>query len=139
MERLLIITAAALWGCGTGMLIPRPAYRLSVPSEEPWRSACPAGHPSDMTDEEWAAVCDQLPGAAPPRAKQAVLMVNPIPAKGADLLNRLIRHMLEQRFTLVEGWWSTAEQFAGYPNATHARPVSVPADAPSQRSAASLR
>ncbi|GAB1331668.1 prepilin peptidase [Streptomyces sennicomposti] len=45
METLLIITVAALWGYGTGVLIPRPAYRLSVPSEEPWRSACPAGHP----------------------------------------------------------------------------------------------
>ncbi|MET7714890.1 hypothetical protein [Streptomyces sp. NPDC005407] len=45
METLLIITAAALWGCGTGVLIPRPAYRLSVPPEEPWRPACPAGRP----------------------------------------------------------------------------------------------
>ncbi|MGW4759618.1 hypothetical protein [Streptomyces chartreusis] len=45
METILIITAAALWGCGTGVLIPRPAYRFSVPPEETWRSACPAGHP----------------------------------------------------------------------------------------------
>ncbi|MER5200728.1 prepilin peptidase [Streptomyces sp. NPDC002755] len=45
METLLIITAAVLWGCGTGVLIPRPAYRFSVPPEEPWRSVCPAGHP----------------------------------------------------------------------------------------------
>ncbi|MBC2868611.1 prepilin peptidase [Streptomyces mexicanus] len=44
METLLIITAAALWGCATGVLIPRPAYRLSVPFEEPWQSTCPAGH-----------------------------------------------------------------------------------------------
>lgn len=49
----------------------------------------------------------------------AVLMVNPIPAKGADLLHQLIRRMPEQRFTLVEGWWNTAEQFAGYPNVTY--------------------
>ncbi|CAM5693193.1 Prepilin peptidase OS=Streptomyces chartreusis OX=1969 GN=HUT05_20535 PE=3 SV=1 [Streptomyces chartreusis] len=45
METILIITAAALWGCGTGVLIPRPAYRFSVPPGEPWRPACPAGHP----------------------------------------------------------------------------------------------
>lgn len=44
VETLLIIAAAALWGCGTGVLISRPAYRLSVPPAEPWRSACPAGH-----------------------------------------------------------------------------------------------
>ncbi|MBY8846254.1 glycosyltransferase [Streptomyces sp. SP2-10] len=49
----------------------------------------------------------------------AVLMVNPIPPKGADLLHQLIRRMPEQHFTLVEGWWNTAEQFAGYPNVTY--------------------
>ncbi|MFE4582478.1 prepilin peptidase [Streptomyces chartreusis] len=45
METILIITAAVLWGCGTGVLVPRLAYRFSLPPEEPWRSACPAGHP----------------------------------------------------------------------------------------------
>ncbi|MGW2649995.1 prepilin peptidase [Streptomyces sp. NPDC001393] len=53
METLLIITAAALWGYGTGVLIPRPAYRLSVPSEEPWRSVCPAGHPLTGSGGGW--------------------------------------------------------------------------------------
>ncbi|MFM9812866.1 prepilin peptidase [Streptomyces scabiei] len=53
METLLIITAAALWGCGTGVLISRPAYRFSVPIEEPWRSACPAGHPLTGTGGGW--------------------------------------------------------------------------------------
>ncbi|WP_327731321.1 A24 family peptidase [Streptomyces sp. NBC_00487] len=53
METLLIITAAALWGCGTGVLIPRPAYRFSVPPEEPWRSACPAGHPLTGVGNGW--------------------------------------------------------------------------------------
>ncbi|MEU5281162.1 A24 family peptidase [Streptomyces asoensis] len=48
METLLMITAAVLWGCGTGLLIPRPAYRFSVPAEELWRTTCPAGHP--LTD-----------------------------------------------------------------------------------------
>ncbi|MET9461048.1 A24 family peptidase [Streptomyces canus] len=36
---------AVLWGASTSLLIPRAAYRLSVPPEEPWRTACPAGHP----------------------------------------------------------------------------------------------
>ncbi len=45
VETILIITAAVLWGCGTGVLVPRLAYRFSLPPEEPWRSACPAGHP----------------------------------------------------------------------------------------------
>ncbi|WP_432154813.1 prepilin peptidase [Streptomyces tricolor] len=53
METLPIITAAALWGCATGVLIPRPAYRLSVPFEEPWRSACPAGHLLTGTGNGW--------------------------------------------------------------------------------------
>ncbi|WP_327749804.1 A24 family peptidase [Streptomyces europaeiscabiei] len=53
METLLIITAAALWGCGTGVLISRPAYRFSVPLEEPWRSACPTGHPLRGTGGGW--------------------------------------------------------------------------------------
>lgn len=45
-------------------------------------------------------------------------MVNPIPAKGSDLLHQLIRAMPEQHFTLVEGWWNTADQFTAYPNTT---------------------
>ncbi|WP_449342300.1 prepilin peptidase, partial [Streptomyces aurantiogriseus] len=57
METLLIITAAALWGCGAGLLISRPvsrpADRFSVPPEEPWRSACPAGHPLTGTGGGW--------------------------------------------------------------------------------------
>ncbi|MFC5220003.1 prepilin peptidase [Streptomyces coerulescens] len=44
METFWIIAAAILWGAGTGLLIPRAAYRLSVPPEEPWRTSCPAGH-----------------------------------------------------------------------------------------------
>ena len=41
----LLIAVAALWGAVTGALLPRAAYRFSVPSEEPWRRTCPAGHP----------------------------------------------------------------------------------------------
>ncbi|MET7695889.1 A24 family peptidase [Streptomyces sp. NPDC005483] len=53
METFWITTAAALWGAGTGLLIPRPAYRLSVRPEEPWRTTCPAGHPLDWLRNEW--------------------------------------------------------------------------------------
>ncbi|MET9678063.1 A24 family peptidase [Streptomyces sp. NPDC006482] len=40
-----LITVAALWGAVAGLLVPRAAYRLSVPAEEPWRDLCPVGHP----------------------------------------------------------------------------------------------
>ncbi|WP_416484498.1 glycosyltransferase [Streptomyces sp. CL12] len=59
------------------------------------------------------------PGQRRRERTNAVLMVNPIPAKGADLLHQLIRRMPEQRFTLVEGWWNTTEEFASYPNVTY--------------------
>ncbi|MCZ4603541.1 A24 family peptidase [Streptomyces sp. Lzd4kr] len=45
--------AAVLWGCGMGVLIPRPAYRFSVPAEEPWRSECPKDHPLAGTGAGW--------------------------------------------------------------------------------------
>ncbi|MFC4468916.1 prepilin peptidase [Streptomyces xiangluensis] len=45
--------AAVLWGSSTGLLIPRAAYRLSVPPEEPWRAVCPAGHPFAGVGDGW--------------------------------------------------------------------------------------
>jgi leader peptidase (prepilin peptidase)/N-methyltransferase len=44
VETFWITAAAVLWGAGTGLLIPRAAYRLSVPAEEGWRATCPGGH-----------------------------------------------------------------------------------------------
>ncbi|MCX5256804.1 A24 family peptidase [Streptomyces canus] len=44
---------AVLWGAGTSLGIPRAAYRFSVPSEEPWRTACPAGHRLDGIGNGW--------------------------------------------------------------------------------------
>jgi leader peptidase (prepilin peptidase)/N-methyltransferase len=41
----LLIAVAALWGAATGVLVPRAAYRFSVPEEENWRQRCPRGHP----------------------------------------------------------------------------------------------
>ncbi|MCD9876120.1 prepilin peptidase [Streptomyces guryensis] len=41
----LLIAVALLWGAVAGALLPRAAYRFSVPSDEPWRELCPDGHP----------------------------------------------------------------------------------------------
>ncbi|MEU5158390.1 A24 family peptidase [Streptomyces sp. NPDC020875] len=40
-----LIAVAALWGAGTGLLVPRAVYRLAVEPDEAWRDACPDGHP----------------------------------------------------------------------------------------------
>ena len=53
MDTLWITAMAVPWGAGTGLLIPRVAYRLSVPPGEPWRSACPAGHPFVGIGDGW--------------------------------------------------------------------------------------
>ncbi|MGC5346286.1 prepilin peptidase [Streptomyces sp. DT171] len=67
---LATLTAvAALWGAATGLLLPRAAYRLAVPPDEPWRTTCPADHP--LTGPGWGwlgtarcAVCATQAGAA---------------------------------------------------------------------------
>ncbi|PBC62077.1 prepilin peptidase [Streptomyces sp. Tue6028] len=41
---LWVAVGAALWGAAAGLLVPRPAYRLSVRPDEPWRDRCPEGH-----------------------------------------------------------------------------------------------
>lgn len=43
MQQTLIVIGATLWGGATGLLLPRAAYRFSVPPEEPWRDRCPSG------------------------------------------------------------------------------------------------
>ncbi|MFF7074868.1 prepilin peptidase [Streptomyces pseudovenezuelae] len=48
-----ITVVAVLWGAGTGLLIPRVAYRLSVPWGEASRTACPAGHPLEGIGSGW--------------------------------------------------------------------------------------
>ncbi|GGN29105.1 prepilin peptidase [Streptomyces fuscichromogenes] len=42
---LALPAAAAVWGATTGALLPRAAYRFSVPAGEDWRTTCPVGHP----------------------------------------------------------------------------------------------
>ncbi|QHF97174.1 prepilin peptidase [Streptomyces sp. NHF165] len=39
------IVSAAVYGAAVGALLPRAVYRLAVEPEQPWRTACPAGHP----------------------------------------------------------------------------------------------
>ncbi|MGW8724885.1 glycosyltransferase [Streptomyces sp. NPDC055808] len=48
-----------------------------------------------------------------------LLMVNPVPAKGSALLHDLVQLLPAERFTLVEGWWDTASDFARYPNVNY--------------------
>jgi glycosyltransferase involved in cell wall biosynthesis len=45
-----------------------------------------------------------------------LLMINPVPAKGARLVKALARRLPERRFTLVEGWWDTSDEFTGLDN-----------------------
>ncbi|MEU6527555.1 glycosyltransferase, partial [Streptomyces sp. NPDC046924] len=99
---------------GLGVLDGHPHHALAV-SEFVRRRA-------PQTDGINLAVLH--PPFAPPqpshhvRRTGSVLMVNPIPAKGSDLLHQLIRIMPEQHFTLVEGWWNTADHFTAYHNVT---------------------
>ncbi|WP_326797278.1 glycosyltransferase [Streptomyces sp. NBC_01808] len=57
------------------------------------------------------------PATAP--SGTGVLMINPVPAKGAALLHQVIKLLPRQKFTLVEGWWDTATEFTAYPNVTY--------------------
>ncbi|MEV0121088.1 A24 family peptidase [Streptomyces sp. NPDC050703] len=41
----LLVLTGALWGALAGLLVPRAAYRLSVPPEESWRAESPQGMP----------------------------------------------------------------------------------------------
>ncbi|MFJ6695801.1 prepilin peptidase [Streptomyces sp. NPDC091272] len=60
----LLIVAAALWGALAGLLLPRAAYRLSVEPQEPWRDACPAGHPFGGLARGWLGTGRCAPCAA---------------------------------------------------------------------------
>ncbi|MFJ3665750.1 prepilin peptidase [Streptomyces sp. NPDC090106] len=42
---VLLVLAAALWGAAAGAFLPTAVYRFSAPAGEPWRDACPDGHP----------------------------------------------------------------------------------------------
>ncbi|MFE9258913.1 prepilin peptidase [Streptomyces sp. NPDC006879] len=55
----LLIVLAAGYGAAAGLLLPRAAYRLSVAPGQPWRVACPVGHPLSGPAGAWlgAARC----------------------------------------------------------------------------------
>jgi leader peptidase (prepilin peptidase) / N-methyltransferase len=40
-----LVLIAALYGAVVGLLLPRAVYQLAVEPDEPWRVACPEGHP----------------------------------------------------------------------------------------------
>ncbi|MDQ0986681.1 A24 family peptidase [Streptomyces sp. V2I9] len=64
MDAVLLVVAA-VWGAVTGPLIPRAAYRFAVEPEEPWRTACPAGHPLTGPVRGWLGPARCTPCATP--------------------------------------------------------------------------
>ncbi|MFF7009833.1 prepilin peptidase [Streptomyces fimicarius] len=60
-----LLAVAAVWGAVTGLLIPRAAYRFAVEPEEPWRTACPAGHPLTGPVRGWLGPARCAPCATP--------------------------------------------------------------------------
>ncbi|MET9966648.1 A24 family peptidase [Streptomyces sp. NPDC006356] len=64
MNTALLVLVAAFWGAAAGTLLPRAAYRFSVPEGEEWRERCPGGHPV----EGWAgrARCGRCEAGTPP-------------------------------------------------------------------------
>ncbi|MEV7641205.1 A24 family peptidase [Streptomyces rubiginosohelvolus] len=60
-----LLALAAVWGAFTGLLIPRAAYRFAVEPEEPWRTACPAGHPLTGPARGWLGPARCAPCAVP--------------------------------------------------------------------------
>ncbi|MEU6145059.1 glycosyltransferase [Streptomyces sp. NPDC047081] len=59
------------------------------------------------------------PEVSPRPRDRDLLMVNPVPAKGSELLHQLIALLPERHFTLVEGWWDTSAEFAQHSNVTY--------------------
>ncbi|MFG2128419.1 prepilin peptidase [Streptomyces sp. NPDC048751] len=66
MSDLVLILVAAVWGVAAGALLPRAVYRFAVPDEEPWREACPRGHPMGGRARGWVGrtPCEACAGAA---------------------------------------------------------------------------
>ncbi|MBO1334895.1 A24 family peptidase [Streptomyces sp. VRA16 Mangrove soil] len=63
-----LIAVATLWGAVTGALLPRPAYRLSVEPDEPWRpgpgwAGVRPGPPAPLLAAVTALVCALLAAA----------------------------------------------------------------------------
>ncbi|MEV1090234.1 prepilin peptidase [Streptomyces microflavus] len=84
---LVLLAVAAVWGGVTGLLIPRAAYRFAVEPEEPWRTACPAGHTFTGPLGGWlgparcAACGSRAQTAVPPSGDEAEA---PVPSSGDE-------------------------------------------------------
>ncbi|MFJ6010647.1 prepilin peptidase [Streptomyces sp. NPDC092952] len=85
MDAMLTVLAA-LWGAAAGLLVPRAAYRFSVEPEEPWRDACPAGHPLTGPAGGWlgstrctaCATSPAAPDRVPAEGPRAETAENPL-------------------------------------------------------------
>ncbi|GGP35238.1 prepilin peptidase [Streptomyces sindenensis] len=78
----VLLALAAVWGAATGLLIPRAAYRFAVEPEEPWRTACPAGHLLTGPARGWLGPARCAPCAAqavPATPANPATPVNPLP------------------------------------------------------------
>ncbi|WP_110946149.1 prepilin peptidase [Streptomyces avicenniae] len=82
MSAPLLIPLAALWGVLTGALVARPGYRLAVEPGEPWRAACPAGHPLAPGATGWVGTGRCADCAAPlsPAAARTPLVLTSVTA-----------------------------------------------------------
>ncbi|WP_333770488.1 A24 family peptidase [Streptomyces sp. IBSBF 2435] len=76
------IVAAAVWGTVSGLLLPRAAHRLAVPSGEPWAAACPLGHPLPPGARGWLGPAS-CPDCRTPGRRYGH---GPLPAVGSALL-----------------------------------------------------
>ncbi|MFF3685361.1 prepilin peptidase [Streptomyces sp. NPDC002187] len=107
-----LIAVAATWGALTGMLLPRAAYRLSVEPDEPWRDACPSGHPISGVAGGWF-------GSA--RCASCVVAVTPVkPAATPGVATTSVPYRPSVAVPLV-----TAVACAALAAATGARPELV--------------
>jgi len=99
---------------GVEVLRGRPQYALATSRFVASRLDVPDGTTAVLFYPPFAAL-----GGEPPAAEDRtddLLMVNPVPAKGARLVTELARRLPECRFTLVEGWWDTSGHFTGLAN-----------------------
>lgn len=82
----MLMGVAALWGAATGLLVPRAAYRFSVRPGEPWRDACPAGHPLTGPARAWLGItrCATCAGAPVAGVRTGAEATEPGPAAPAD-------------------------------------------------------
>ncbi|MFJ8537433.1 prepilin peptidase [Streptomyces sp. NPDC093591] len=76
MSTALLVLIAALWGAGAGALLPKAAYRFSVPEGEGWREACPGGHAIGGRFGGWLgrARCGQCGTGMPPYGPGAPML-----------------------------------------------------------------